>query len=145
MEQRETKGQRWSQRESVTRSTKHLRDARPLIYFYKTAHCHAHIHTHIHTNSSSISVCNETWQWPKEDCLRRSAWQLLLPILTQDRVNASPTAWIFYQEYDLLFLLQTPHYCSALQHPYKINLIRVQSTGELFTSHTTGPCSIFRL
>lgn len=40
VEQRETKGQRERERrgKSLTRSTKHLRDARPLIYFCKTAH-----------------------------------------------------------------------------------------------------------
>lgn len=115
VEQRETKGQRRGERESrgksLTRSTKHLRDARPLVYFCKKLQT-AHWHTATHPDN--ISVCNETWQWPKEDCLRRSVWQLLFSTLTQDSVNTSLKAWIFYQEYDLLFLLQTPHCCSTL-------------------------------
>lgn len=55
-EQGETKGQRRSQSESrgksLTRSTKHLRDARPLVCFCRSASCtHARKHTHRRTRT----------------------------------------------------------------------------------------------
>lgn len=59
VEQGETKGRRRSQRGStgkkITRSTKHLRDARPLICSCKTAN---NTHARQHTRCNTHRLCN---------------------------------------------------------------------------------------